>query len=118
MQVAPWEAVGPVQPVKTTVPEPNGPSASEAGPQPLDYPLVLVEWHDAWFDLDPPTTDERRSDYLVRTVGFLVGENPRFLSVAQELLPDGEGFRAITHIPVPIIERLVRFDAPDGRIGT
>jgi hypothetical protein len=69
-------------------------------------PLVLVEWHDAWFDFDLPAADERRADYLVRTVGFLVGEDPRFLSLAHEVLPEGEGFRSVTHIPVAIVERI------------
>lgn len=75
-------------------------------------PLVLVEWHDAWFDFDLPAADERRADYLVRTVGFLVAEDPRFLSLAQEVLPEGEGFRAITHIPVAIVERMQRLTPP------
>jgi hypothetical protein len=70
--------------------------------------LVLVEWHDAWFDFDLPTAESRRSDYLVRTVGFLVAEDPRFLSLAQEVLPEGEGYRAVTHIPVAIVERVRR----------
>ena len=72
------------------------------------YPLALVEWQDAWFDHDQLTIDERRTDYLVRTIGFLIDEGPRVVSVAQELLPDGEGFRAVTHIPVAVIERIVR----------
>jgi hypothetical protein len=74
--------------------------------EPRVPPLVLVEWHDAWFDFDLPTAGDRRSDYLVRTVGFLVAEDPRFLSLAQEVLPEGEGFRAVTHIPVAIVERV------------
>jgi hypothetical protein len=76
-------------------------------------PLVLVEWHDAWFDFDLPAVEERRADYLVRTVGFLVAEDPRFLSLAQEVLPEGEGYRAVTHIPVAIVERVQRL-APRG----
>jgi hypothetical protein len=76
-------------------------------------PLVLVEWHDAWFDFDLPAVEERRPDYLVRTVGFLVAEDPRFLSLAQEVLPEGEGYRAVTHIPVAIVERVQRL-APRG----
>ena len=79
-----------------------------------EFPLVLVEWHDAWFDFDLEEADARRSDYVVRTVGFLVGEDPRCLSVAQEVLPDGEGFRAVTHIPIPVVERLVRFGTLGG----
>ena len=78
------------------------------------YPLVVAEWHDAWFDFEQTTLDDPRLDYVVRTVGFLVSEGPRFVSLAQEILPDGEGFRAVTHIPLPVVERLVRLDAWDG----
>jgi len=62
------------------------------GPLPLpqpefpNYPLAIVEWHDAWFDLDLESPEVCRQDYLVRTVGFLVGEGPRFVSLAQEIL--------------------------------
>ena len=75
-----------------------------------EFPLVLVTWHDAWFDFDQPTSDDSRADYLVRTVGFLVSDGPRFLSVAQEVLPDGDGFRAVTHIPVSIVEAVVALE--------
>jgi hypothetical protein len=84
------------------------------GPLPLpepefpQYPLAMVEWHDAWFDLDLESPDCCRQDYLVHTVGFLVSEGPRFVSLAQEILPDGEGLRAVTHIPLPIVERVIR----------
>jgi hypothetical protein len=84
------------------------------GPLPLlqpespHYPLAMVEWHDAWFDLDLESPDGCRQDYLVHTVGFLVSEGPRFVSLAQEVLPDGEGLRAVTHIPLPIVERVIR----------
>ena len=86
------------------------------GPLPLlqpespHYPLAMGEWHDAWFDLDLESPDGCRQDYLVRTVGFLVSEGPRFVSLAQEILPDGEGLRAVTHIPLPIVERVIRLE--------
>ena len=86
------------------VPDPLERSLAE----PLPYPLAMVEWHDAWFDFDQESPDDCLPDYLVRTVGFLVGEGPRFVSLAQEVLPEGEGFRAVTHIPLPIVERVVR----------
>jgi len=73
-----------------------------------EYPLVLVEWHDAWFDVDQSGPEDCRSDYLVRTVGFLVAEGPRFLSIAHEVLPDDDGFRAVTHIPLAIVEGVTR----------
>jgi hypothetical protein len=75
------------------------------------YPIVQVEWHDAWFDLDEPAPTDRRVAYPVRTVGYLIGDGPSVLSVAQEVLPDGEGFRAVTHIPSPIVVRIVRLHA-------
>ncbi len=83
----------------------------------VGHPLVLVEWHDAWFDHDLSAPDQRRPDYLVRTVGFLLAEGPRFLSLAQEVLPDGDGYRAVTHIPVTIVERVVRLTVGEGWNG-
>ncbi|MBI3648034.1 MAG: hypothetical protein HY240_04710 [Actinobacteria bacterium] len=80
-----------------------------------DYALVLVTWHDAWFDFDQQDPDDCRTDYLVRTVGFLVHEGPRFVSVAQEILPDGDGFRAVTHIPRSIIDSITTLS--DGERG-
>jgi hypothetical protein len=96
--------------------DPLGPARADPtiGPLPLlepelpQYPLAMVEWHDAWFDLDLESPDGCRQDYLVHTVGFLVSEGPRFVSLAQEVLPDGEGLRAVTHIPLPIVERVIR----------
>lgn len=88
--------------------------ATRSLPEPFEYPLAMVEWHDAWFDFDQDGPDDCRMDYLVTTVGFLVSEGPRTVSLAQELLPDGEGFRAVTHIPLPVVERIVSL-APPGR---
>jgi hypothetical protein len=31
------------------------------------FPMVVVEWLDAWFDQDQTDEDEFRTDYLVRT---------------------------------------------------
>ncbi|HEY1330931.1 MAG TPA: hypothetical protein VGH10_05585 [Actinomycetota bacterium] len=72
----------------------------------LPLPLVLVVWHDAWFDPEQQTPDDWRADYVVRTVGFLVRRSPRVVSIAQELLPDDDGFRAVTHIPAGMVESL------------
>jgi len=73
----------------------------------LEHPLVLVIWRDAFFDFDQTNADDIRPDYLVHTVGFLLAEGPKFVSLAQEVLPDGDGFRAVTHIPLSIVERIV-----------
>ena len=77
-----------------------------------EFPLVLVTWRDAWFDFDEPDPEDARADYLVSTVGFLVRQGPRFVSVAQEVLPDGDGFRAVTHIPVAVVEKISPLHEP------
>ena len=66
-------------------------------------PLVLVRWRDAWFDPEQLCADDWREDYPVMTVGFLVRDDGVVVSVAQEILPDGDGYRAVTHIPAPIV---------------
>ena len=79
----------------------------------LEHPLVLVIWRDAFFDFDQADEEETRPDYLVHTVGFLLGQGPKFVSVAQEVLPDGEGYRAVTHIPLSIVEHILRLSPDD-----
>jgi len=93
-------------------PDPFEP-ASTAVPETSECPLVLVTWRDAWFDFDEPDPEDVRADYLVRTVGFLVRRGPRFVSVAQEILPDGDGFRAVTHIPVAVVETIAGLQGPE-----
>lgn len=66
--------------------------------------LVVIRWHDAWFDFEVP--GRFRSEYPVQTVGFLVREDDEVVSIAQELLPYGDGFRAITHIPRGVIQSI------------
>ena len=83
-------------------------------PEAISRPLVLVTWRDAWFDFDQASDEDERPDYLVRTVGFVVREGPRFVSIAQEVLPDGDGFRAVTHIPWSVVEGIVALDAGAG----
>lgn len=74
----------------------------------LAHPLVLVIWRDAYFDFELGDIEEARPDYLVHTAGFLLAEGPRFVSLAQEILPDDDGYRAVTHIPIGLIERITR----------
>lgn len=97
------------EPAQTTEPV-------ESITDPTEVPLVLVTWRDAWFDFDEPDPEDARADYLVNTVGFLVRRGPRFVSVAQEVLPDGDGFRAVTHIPVAVVEKISPLHGP-GEAG-
>ena len=99
-----------LDPLEAARAEPTVGPLPVAEPELPHYPLALVEWHDAWFDLDLESPDGCRQDYLVHTVGFLVSEGPRFVSIAQEILPDGEGLRAVTHIPLAIVERVIRLE--------
>lgn len=94
-----------VAPGPAEVPTTVAPRAGHGRP-----PLVLVEWQDAWFEGERESIEDAPEDYLVRTVGFLVRMGGRVLSVAQELLPDGDGFRAVTHIPAGMVERVVSLD--------
>ena len=66
-------------------------------------PLVLVRWRDAWFDPEQLGSEDWRSDYPVQTFGSLVRHDRAIDSVAQEVLPDGDGYRAVTHIPAAIV---------------
>ena len=75
-------------------------AAVDAGPvAAVEHPpLVAVTWLDAWFDIELGDLDEARDLYEVRTVGYLVRDGA-VVSLAQEVLPDGDGYRAVTHIP-------------------
>jgi hypothetical protein len=87
---------------------------NEDAPRPTDpsaQPIVVVVWHDAWADSEQHDRAEWRSDYLVRTTGFLVREEADVVSIAQEILPQDDGFRAVTHIPRGMIENLTLLSA-------
>jgi hypothetical protein len=102
----------------TALGSPEG--ALDHAPDRPSHPLVLVTWRDAWFDFDEADPEDARSDYLVTTVGFLVRQGPRFISIAQEILPDGDGYRAVTHIPVSVVGSMTmlrELDEPIADVG-
>jgi hypothetical protein len=76
--------------------------------------LVMVRWRDAWFDFEHGATGWRDA-YIVQTVGFMVRRDEGVISVAQELLPGGEGFRAVTHIPMGVVESVTTLARADGK---
>lgn len=81
---------------------------------PPDPPLILVTWLDAWSDAELAKPDEARGEYPVRTVGFLVRDRTDVLSLAAEILPDGDGYRALTHIPRSLVISLLRLGPVEG----
>lgn len=101
------QAPGPAERLAEAVEDPTDPP---------EFPLVLVTWRDAWFDFEEPDPEDVRADYLVKTVGYMVRRGARFVSVAQEILPDGDGFRAVTHIPVAVVETIATLRDP-GKTG-
>lgn len=68
-----------------------------------EYPLVMVRWLDAWFDFDLRDVNDIEDDYFVTTVGFLIDDEGLIYSLAQEILPNDDGFRAVTHIPKVLV---------------
>lgn len=106
MQVVRTDGVETISPRAFEAVEPLAPSVD------TPFPMVMVEWQDAWFDPDQTDEEGFRTDYLVRTMGFLVHESPDVITVAHEVLPEGDGFRAVTHIPVPIVRRIHRLSPP------
>jgi len=66
--------------------------------------LERVEWRDAFFDFDVKSVDDLRDEYLVETCGWVIDEDETWLHLAQEVLPDGEGFRGVTHLPQVLIQ--------------
>lgn len=68
-------------------------------------PLV-VEWRDAFHDYDHVGGDPFRKEYLVKTTGFYVSHDDVWLHFAMEVLPDGDGLRGVSHIPLAIVQTI------------
>jgi len=60
--------------------------------------VVLVIWRDANFWRN--AEDVPDGDYLVETLGWITEETGPWLYLAAEKLPDQDGYRAVTRIPV------------------
>lgn len=62
--------------------------------------IVLVLWRDAYFDFKLEDTSGIKEDYMASTVGWVLAIGPKFLSIAQERLPEDDGWRGVTHLPL------------------
>lgn len=79
-----------------------------------DYPLVIVEWLDAWADDHDEQPEDWPEDCPVRTAGFLIRQDERVTSVASELvhLPQSPTtFRGVTHVPTSLVTKVVKLRA-------
>src|SRR5213592_2165561 len=66
--------------------------------------LVLVTWRDAVFRLED---EDDPDDYLVELVGWELARNAHFLKIGSEKLPDDDGYRGITWIPLECVVSVV-----------
>lgn len=67
-------------------------------------PLVEVTWRDAFNEFDVGKLKDLPADYIVYTVGYLLSQNKRFITLAQETLPGTNGWRNVSRIPVPLVQ--------------
>ena len=61
--------------------------------------IAHVHWKDAWFSYDDT---DKREPKIMDTVGILVDDDPKGITVAQDM--DEDGFRALTFIPRVLIQ--------------
>jgi hypothetical protein len=70
------------------------------------YQPLVVEWRDAFHDFDHNGGDPFRPEYKVKTTGFYIGHDTEWLHITQEILPDGDGFRGVTHLPLVLLQTI------------
>lgn len=68
---------------------------------------MLVEWRDAYHDFEWPDINIRIfRDYIVKTNGFYVCHDKTWLHLTMEILPEGDGLRGYTHIPLVLLQTI------------
>ena len=68
--------------------------------------LELVRWRDANYSFNDDFADDEDSDYIIELVGW-TKEVGRWLRVESEHLPDEDGARCVTRIPIEnVVERI------------
>lgn len=80
---------------------------------PREFPVAYVKYHDhCWIESKSITSIRRAKPYVVEETGFLLHEDPRYVTLAKERSTDGERGRT-TYDDVTII---MRSDILDLRI--
>jgi len=76
--------------------------------------VVRVTWRDAHSDERiREDLSDLNEEYLVVTIGIVMAAGPKFLRIADERLPNEDGWRGVSSIP---IENLVKVEklVPEG----
>ena len=67
-----------------------------------EHPVEVVVWLDAWFSSEPSEPDDWEEEWRMTTTGFVVRETKTLLSLAHELLPEGD-YKGVSHIPKSLV---------------
>jgi hypothetical protein len=80
-------------------------------PNPFDYPLVVVEWDDAWVRAEEPVSPAdvtaSHKPTIVRTIGWLLREDATGVSLANEYYEDL--YRGRSFIPAIMVRSVSRY---------
>ena len=83
-----------------------------------DYPVVEVEWNDAWSDHDHSSPTQWEESWPVVTVGYLLDEDVSdVFHVAQEFHSSNDTFRCTSHIPAKYVTSWRLVYRPSGFTG-
>lgn len=74
------------------------------------YPMVIVEWHDAYGDSSEQWFEGGEVDHnplTVKTLGYLMRDDERGVTLWQEMsAPDGSSYRGRTFIPRAMVQSI------------
>jgi hypothetical protein len=82
-------------------------SASRKSKRP--FKAVIVTWNDAWESQADATPEEIKHEPVVQnTIGFLIRDNKKGITLATEYAEDGSGLRTTNFIPRGMVVKVKR----------
>jgi hypothetical protein len=76
--------------------------------------IAYIRWKDASFQEGVIEKDDLLPDFTLYSVGFLIEDRDDYITISQDLYPQGNTFREVLHIPTAYIEKIkkqvVQFD--------
>jgi hypothetical protein len=82
-------------------------SASRKSKRP--FKPVIVTWNDAWESQEDATPEEIKHEPVVQnTIGFLIRDNKKGITLATEYADDGSGLRTTNFIPRGMVVKVKR----------